>query len=258
MDGHFFDDRRIAKGYAEDRPFLHAQVMDMIKKEGICSGTFPNGLDVGCGAGLSTRALKSLCSAVTGIDSSGEMVEEAKRLYTEPGYAFKKGSGEDMPFPDASMDIISGAGMINWTDKNAFLESAGRVLKRGGVLLLYDFWITGRMTGNDAYTHWWHAGYRGNFPAAAGKKTDWWGDADVSPYGFRTVKQTSFCLEHGFTKEEFIRFMLLQSDVNAQMGREGKTRSEVENWFTDTLTPVFQKEREAGVFDGYYWLFEKI
>lgn len=258
MDGHFFEDRRIAKGYAKDRPFLHIQVMDMIKKEGICSGTFQNGLDVGCGAGLSTRALKSLCDRVTGIDSSGEMVEEAKRLYTEQGYAFQKGSGEEIPFPDASADIISGAGMINWTDKNAFLKSAGRVLKKGGVLLLYDFWITDRMAENDAYTHWWHAGYRKNFPAAGKKETARWDDRDVSPYGFRTVKQTSFCLEHGFTKEEFIRFMLLQSDVNAQMGREGKNELEIENWFAATLTPVFQREREVGVFEGYYWLFEKI
>ena len=92
MDGRFFDDRRIAKGYAKDRPFLHTQVIDMVKKECIGSRIFQNGLDVGCGAGLSTRALKALCNEVTGIDISGEMIEEAKTLYTEPGYAFRKGS----------------------------------------------------------------------------------------------------------------------------------------------------------------------
>lgn len=80
----------------------------------------------------------------------------------------------------------------------------------------------------------------------------------MSAYGFRTVKQASFCLEHGFTKEEFVRFMMLQSDVNVRMDGKEKTRLEIEDWFTATLTPVFQKEREVGVFEGYYWLFEKI
>lgn len=259
MDGRFFDDRRIAKGYAKDRPFLHTQVIDMVKKECIGSRIFQNGLDVGCGAGLSTRALKALCNEVTGIDISGEMIEEAKTLYTEPGYAFRKGSGEAIPFPDVSVDIISGAGMINWTDRNAFLISAGRVLEKRGILFLYDFWISDRMVENDVYSLWWHDSYRKNFPVASGKKEmPWWSDEDVTSYGFRTVKQTSFYLKWGFTKKEFIRFMMLQSDVNAQTGKEGKTREAIEDWFATTLTPVFQREREFGVFEGYYWLYEKI
>ena len=180
MDGRFFDDRRIAKGYAKDRPFLHTQVIDMVKKECIGSRIFQNGLDVGCGAGLSTRALKALCNEVTGIDISGEMIEEAKTLYTEPGYAFRKGSGEAIPFPDVSVDIISGAGMINWTDRNAFLISAGRVLEKRGILFLYDFWISDRMVENDVYSLWWHDSYRKNFPVASGKKEmPWWSDEDV-------------------------------------------------------------------------------
>ncbi|MDE6687335.1 MAG: class I SAM-dependent methyltransferase, partial [Lachnospiraceae bacterium] len=42
---------------------------------------FHNGLDVGCGAGLSTRALKLICDSVTGTDISAEMIQTCKETY---------------------------------------------------------------------------------------------------------------------------------------------------------------------------------
>ncbi len=60
MDNKSFGDKRIAKGYAEDRPWLHKQVALRIKSD--CSlnieTPFINGLDVGCGAG---RASCHIC-----------------------------------------------------------------------------------------------------------------------------------------------------------------------------------------------------
>ena len=86
MDGRFFDDRRIAKGYAKDRPFLHTQVIDMVKKECIGSRIFQNGLDVGCGAGFPGMplAIARPSLEVTLLDSQRKRIdflEEARELY---------------------------------------------------------------------------------------------------------------------------------------------------------------------------------
>lgn len=64
-----FDSKRIALGYAK-RPWLHKGVIEQVKRD--CrfepGHTFKNGLDVGCGAGLSTKALRLICDRVTGTD----------------------------------------------------------------------------------------------------------------------------------------------------------------------------------------------
>lgn len=61
MNSKSFDYKRIAEGYAKDRPYLHGQVIERLKRDLQINGNFANGLDVGCGAGLSTKALRSIC-----------------------------------------------------------------------------------------------------------------------------------------------------------------------------------------------------
>ena len=59
MNNKSFDSKRIALGYAK-RPWLHKSVIEQMKID--CDldedFKFKNGLDVGCGAGLSTKALR--------------------------------------------------------------------------------------------------------------------------------------------------------------------------------------------------------
>lgn len=104
----FIADERIARGYA-DRPFLHRQVMEMVQAD--CPGiSFANGLYVGCGAGLSVKALRLICRRVTGIDVSGDMIAAARAACTDPACTFVCGSGEAPDFPEKTFDIITAAG----------------------------------------------------------------------------------------------------------------------------------------------------
>ena len=57
-----FDYKRIAEGY-RNRPFLHKQVIAKFQED-IGERHFALGLDIGCGAGLSTKALKDICAKV--------------------------------------------------------------------------------------------------------------------------------------------------------------------------------------------------
>lgn len=53
MDSRDFDFQRIAEGYKK-RPFLHKQVVERFGME-VTGRSFSRGLDMGCGAGLSSK-----------------------------------------------------------------------------------------------------------------------------------------------------------------------------------------------------------
>lgn len=59
MDAKDLDFQRIAEGYKR-RPFLHKQVIERFRKD-VTSEIFLSGLDIGCSAGLSSKALKTIC-----------------------------------------------------------------------------------------------------------------------------------------------------------------------------------------------------
>ncbi len=61
MNSKSFDSHRIAEGYAK-RPWLHKEVIDRFRRDCDLADDymFNSGLDVGCGAGLSTKALKTI------------------------------------------------------------------------------------------------------------------------------------------------------------------------------------------------------
>lgn len=82
-----FDSKRIAEGYAK-RPWLHKEVMEQVKADYQITQNFENGLDVGCGAGLSTKGLRLICNRVTGTDISPEMIDICKQLYKNDTYDF--------------------------------------------------------------------------------------------------------------------------------------------------------------------------
>jgi predicted TPR repeat methyltransferase len=53
---------------------INPAIIRRIKERLSLSGPFERALDVGCGTGLSTIALKEIVSRVTGVDSSAAMI----------------------------------------------------------------------------------------------------------------------------------------------------------------------------------------
>lgn len=268
MDSKAFDHKRIAEGYAKDRPFLHKNVMELIKRDlnlpggvstaGINEGLyFLDGLDVGCGAGLSTKALKMICDRVTGIDISEEMVQAAKAVYIEPGYAFLQCSAEEVDSLDGGFDIATAAGVVNWVDESSFLTGLKKVLNPAGIAVIYDFWISDRMKDVEAYTDWWERQYIINFPKPP-RKENVWTDADVRLYGFSMEKQVTYSMEYEMDREAFVRFMLLQSNVSAQVEGKGRSLEAVRQWFWESLEPIFAGKKKTLIFEGYSWYLKKI
>ena len=131
MDNRSFDSKRIALGYAK-RPWLHKSVIEQL----LCDCNldeaykFKSGLDVGCGAGLSTKALRLICDKVTGTDIADSMVEVCRDLYgKDPSYSFYVAKAEETKVPDDRYNIVTAAGCINWVDEKKFMANMDEAAK---------------------------------------------------------------------------------------------------------------------------------
>lgn len=52
---------------------------------------------------------------------------------------YRKGTAEELPFPDGSVDLLTAASAAHWFDQQRFLLEAGRVLKPCGCMALLGF-----------------------------------------------------------------------------------------------------------------------
>jgi len=103
-------------------------------------------LDVGCGTGTLTLALKSSVGTgeVHGIDASPEMIEVAKGKAAKAGsdVDFQVALIEEIPFPDATFDLVTSSLMLHHLPddlKRTGLDEIRRVLKTGGRFMAMDF-----------------------------------------------------------------------------------------------------------------------
>jgi ubiquinone/menaquinone biosynthesis C-methylase UbiE len=102
-------------------------------------------LDLGSGAGadvlISARRVGAAGKAI-GLDMTDEMLELAHANAAEAGVTnveFVKGYLEEIPLPDASVDVVISNCVINLAgDKGKVLAEAARVLRPGGRFAVSD------------------------------------------------------------------------------------------------------------------------
>ncbi|XP_029315069.1 putative methyltransferase DDB_G0268948 [Cottoperca gobio] len=101
-------------------------------------------VDLGCGTGQNSRLLAPHFQVVVGIDISEFQLEEARAVPGYPNITYRKGTAEELPFPDGSVDLLTAASAAHWFDPPRFLAEANRVLKPQGCVALLGF--------SDSYT----------------------------------------------------------------------------------------------------------
>jgi ubiquinone/menaquinone biosynthesis C-methylase UbiE len=103
-------------------------------------------LEVACGAGQGLGLLQTVSKSITAGDVSPEVLATAQKTYG-PAIALSAFGAEDLPFPDASFDMVLMFEALYYVPNIAqFFSEARRVLRPGGTLLivtankdLYDF-----------------------------------------------------------------------------------------------------------------------
>ena len=93
-------------------------------------------LDVGCGTCFYFPILSKHADHITGVDLCVPMLEQAKQLVVEKGLTnceVRESSALELPFPDASMDVVHSWDFLHHVpDVPKAISAIVRVLKPGG------------------------------------------------------------------------------------------------------------------------------
>jgi arsenite methyltransferase len=105
-------------------------------------------LDLGSGAGTDSLIAAQMVGEqghVTGIDMTPAMLDKARAAAAQMGATnveFVESEAEQLPFPDASFDVVISNGVIDLIpDKDAVFAELSRVLTPGGRLQIADVTI---------------------------------------------------------------------------------------------------------------------
>lgn len=96
-------------------------------------------LDIGCGVGLTDSYLVQTFRRLHGVDVSAPLVERAIR--TNPGVEYAVYSGDRLPYPDASFDVVFAICVLHHVelgDQMSLVNEFARVTRPGGVALVYE------------------------------------------------------------------------------------------------------------------------
>ncbi len=101
-------------------------------------------LEVGCGIGTDLVRFAKGGARVTGVDLAQTAIDLARKNFELNGVAAEElrvANGEQLPFPDASFDVVYGHGVVQYTANAPLLiRECHRVLKPGGtaIFMVYN------------------------------------------------------------------------------------------------------------------------
>jgi SAM-dependent methyltransferase len=243
-----FSDEHMAAGYAAARPPVHPRVLALLR-DWLGGRHHRVALDLGCGAGLSTRPLREMAATCVGFDPAEAMVRTARTL--RPDLPFVAAGAEAMPFATASVDLVAAAGSLNYTrDLAAVWPEVRRVLTADGCLAVYDFATARSFADGDTLDAWFQA-FTTRYPYPAGQAIP------LSPAilaerasGFRVERGEDFAIPITLTPEFFVDYMLTETCVQDAV-RRGTPLESVRQWCEATVPDVFDRRPRPVLFRGY-------
>src|SRR5262245_44167928 len=140
-------------GYARSRPPVHPLILTEASRALGQREPWRRALDVGCGAGFSTKVLEGLARQRVGLEPAEAMLGWTREV--APKARFVVGAAEAIPIDRGAIDIITAAGSLNYVaGLDRFFSEAERILSPGGVVLVYDFTAGSRFSDSVRLAEW--------------------------------------------------------------------------------------------------------
>ena len=251
---NYFAPRTAAERYAKGRAYFHPLLIGRAREFLSLSEHLPRGLDVCCGTGLSSVALKEIAARVVGVDGSAEMLTFAPK---RSGITFCLADAENLPFGEGAFDILSVCQALHWLDKRKFLAEARRVLRADGWLVVYDNYMTGRMAENEDFRTWFKESYMGRFPAPPRDRVSY-APGEPESEGFHLRLDVRFENAISFSPAGLIDFVTTHSNVIAAVEGGSEDINEVRAWLFESVRPFFGGRGEARfVFEAALWCLQR-
>ena len=206
----------------------------------------PWALDVACGTGQSTLALKEVDSQVVGTDTSREMLDRAPR---EVGVQYVEASAEDVPFADGSFRLVTAALALHWFERSRFLTEASRVLNASGWLIIYDNGFFGEMKENPEHKRWYREDCLARYPSSPRNKEPLIED-ECRKHGLRLVERERYTNEVSFSAEELTSYLMTQSNVVVAIESGAESLENARTWLKSSLAPMVRRPRGTFLFGG--------
>lgn len=241
-----FDHREAAGWYAGGRPYFHPKVIHRVQSFLGLDEKVPAALDVACGTGQSTAALKEVAEYITAADASREMLSKAPE---DPRVRYVEAPAENLPLDDASFDLATVALALHWLDRDRFLRETHRVLRPSGWLVVYDNGFTGKMKESPGFERWYREEWQ-RYPSPPRDRTPVTED-QARRHGFRLAGRQEYSNEATFSLPELADYLMSQSNVISAI-REGRERPEpLRERLKTSLSGLFREPEETFEFSGY-------
>lgn len=232
---NYFTYPTAAERYAKGRPFIHTLAVKKIQSICCGSGRINLALDVGCGTGQSTLALLEVADDIVGLDNSAEMLSHAG---PHARIRYVNARAEQMPFDDKSYGLITVGLAFHWFDHREFMLEAGRVLRPGGWLVIYDDGFTGRMKGNNDFEKWNREQYLVRYPTPP-RNNQTLSDSDALTYGFVPSGFDQFTHDVQFTPDQLVSYLLTQTNVISAVEAGSGDLQSVAHWLLNSVQRLF-------------------
>lgn len=238
----------MAVGYARHRPPVHAAVLELLatRTKMLRVG---RALDIGCGAGLSTRALLARASQVIGLDPSPSMVRWAKKLVSEAD--FLAGVAEAIPLANGTTELVTAAGSLNYADWEGFFRETARVLTFEGRLVIYDFEPGRSFNARPGLERWFDEfSFRYPWPQGDGREIgpETLGGASDA---FELDLQQRFEIPIVMTHDAYVDYMMTETNV-AHAIRRGVGARVIRDWCRKSLGALWDEQGREILFHGYF------
>jgi ubiquinone/menaquinone biosynthesis C-methylase UbiE len=245
-----FETQDMAAGYAAARPPVHPRVLADYFRRRDRAQACGRALDLGCGAGLSTRALEPFVDQCIGLEPALSMLRWASEV--APRARFAVAVAEALPLRDHSVDLVTAAGSLNYVrDLHRCFAEVRRVLTTQGVLLVYDF-AAGRRFHDDAGLDEWFAAFTGRYPYPPSEARPLSPDilADVAR-GLAVRRSAPFTVALTMQPAQYGAYVMTETNVAAAV-RSGTSLAAIRTWVNETLAPAWGDGERAVLFDGYW------